>query len=95
MKFPISETYEFVVLAITDSGTAYEKLWTKSFDNAVEAVKSYESFRDHGTCVLDVIVLLVEPNGKSHTKVFKYPYGSEEAYGEAVTRFRTSYQPVG
>lgn len=95
MKFPPSNTYEFVVVAITDSGTSYERTWTKSFDNALEAVRSYNSFVDHGTCVLDVVVLLVEPNGKSHQKIFRYPYGSDKEYAQAVVRFRTPKQPVG
>lgn len=95
MKFPPSDTYEFVVVCITDSGTAYEQTWSASYDNAIEAVKAYNGFVDHGTCVLDRVAILVEPNGKSHQKVFRYPYGSDKEYAQAVVRFRTPKQPVG
>lgn len=95
MKFPASDTYEFVVVCITDSGTRFEQTWSASYDNAVSAVMAYSGFVDHATCVLERVVTLVEPNGRSHTKVFKYPYGSEAEYAQAVVRFRTPKQPVG
>jgi hypothetical protein len=80
--------YSFIVICITDSGTVCEKVWSRKFDNAIEAVNCYESFVDHATCVLDRVVTLSEPNGHSHTKVFKYPYGSDAAYEEACGRWR-------
>lgn len=80
--------YIFTVVCITDSGTVCEKVWSRQFDNALEAVKSYQSFVDHATCVLERVVTLTEPSGQSHSKVFKYPYGSEKAYEEACGRWR-------
>ncbi len=88
--YGVSPTYEFVIVCVTDSGTVYEQLWTASYDNALEAVKSYLGFVDHAICVLDRVVTLVEPNGKSHVKVFKYPYGSEKEYEAACERLRKS-----
>lgn len=85
-----SATYEFVIVCVTDSGTVWEQIWTKSYDNALDAVKGYLGFVDHATCVLDRVVTLVEPNGKSHTKVFYYPYGSEKEYEAACARLRKS-----
>jgi hypothetical protein len=84
--------YSFIVICITDSGTVAEKVWSREFDNAIEAVKSYESFVDHGTCVLERVVTLTEPNGLTHSKVFKYPYGSDKAYEEACGRWRNRLQ---
>jgi hypothetical protein len=88
--YGVSATYEFVVVCVTDGGTVWEQIWTESYDNAVKAVKSYLGFVDHATCVLDRVVTLVEPNGKSHTKVFKYPYESEKEYEAACARLRKS-----
>lgn len=59
----------FSVVVITDG----EYSWSKNFDNALDAVNCYNKFVDHGTCVSERIVTLVEPNGKTHTKIFKYP----------------------
>lgn len=88
--FGQSETYEFVLVCITDGGTNYSSIWNRSYDNAVEAVLAYANFVDHGTCVLDRIITLVEPNGKSHTKVFEYPYASRISYETACAKLRKS-----
>ena len=82
--------YNFLVICVTDSGTVQEKIWTKTFDNAVEAVKSYDSFSDHGMCILERVITLTEPNGRTHRKVFKYPYGSAEAYEAACVKWRNN-----
>lgn len=50
-----------------------DKEWVQNYDNAVDAVNSYNKFIDHGTCHTERIVTLVEPNGKFHSKIFKYP----------------------
>lgn len=89
-NYGVSPTYEFVIVCVTDGGTVWEQIWTASYDNAVEAVKGYLGFVDYGTCALDRVVTLVEPNGKSHTKVFKYPYGSVKEYEAACERLRKS-----
>lgn len=80
--------YNFLLVMIQDSGTVLEKVWSKTFDNAVEAVKAYEAFTDHGMCVLERVITLTEPNGKTHRKVFKYPYGSTAAYDQACVKWR-------
>jgi hypothetical protein len=85
-----NKDYKFLVVMIQDSGTVLEKVWTQSYDNAVEAVKSYQSFVDHGICVLERVVTLTEPNGLAHRKIFKYPYGSAEAYEAACVKWRNN-----
>jgi hypothetical protein len=90
LNYGVSPTYEFVIVCITDSGTIYEQIWSGSYDNAVSAVMAYSGFSDHATCVLDRVVTLVEPNGRSHVKVFKYPYGSVKEYEAACERLRKS-----
>ena len=59
----------YSVVAITDG----VKTWAKNYDNAIDAVNAYNSFRDHGFCTQEYVITLVEPNGKMHTKVFEYP----------------------
>ncbi len=59
----------YTVLVVTDG----ENNWTKHFDNAVDAVNCYNEFIDHGTCVNERVVTLVEPGGKFHTKTFYQP----------------------
>lgn len=63
----MNNNYNIVV--ITDG----QKNWVKEFDNAIDAVNCYNKFIDHGTCVSERVVTLVEPNGKMHTKIFKSP----------------------
>ena len=49
--------------------------WTKHYDNSIEAVNAYNKFTDHGTCVHERVVSLVEPSGKFHSKIFLNPVG--------------------
>lgn len=79
---------QYIVNCATDLGTSVEKVWARAFDNALEAVKCYESFVDHGFCVLEQVVTLSEPNGKIHTKVFKYPYDNAAEYEAACVKWR-------
>lgn len=62
----------YSVVVITDG----KKEWADNYDNALDAVNAYNSFVDHGFCVEERVVSLVEPNGRFHTKIFKYPIGS-------------------
>lgn len=62
----------FSVVVMTDG----KKEWASNFDNALDAVNCYNSFVDHGFCIDERIVTLVEPSGKLHTKMFKYPVGT-------------------
>lgn len=82
--------YKFTVVMLQDGGTTMEKVWTQTYDNALEAVKCYQSFVDHGVCVLERMITLTEPSGKTHRKVFKYPYGSQAAYEEACVKWRNN-----
>ena len=44
--------------------------WTQEYENAIDAVKSFEKFVDWGTAGEYSTVNLLEPNGKLHTKIF-------------------------
>lgn len=59
----------YTVIVITDG----RKEWAKNFDNALDAVNCYNSFVDHGFCLEERVVSLVEPSGKFHSKIFRYP----------------------
>jgi hypothetical protein len=63
--------YAFTVQIAEDGSTKYSRM----FDNALEAVAVYNSVVDHGFCVNERVAILVEPNGKVHSKVFPYPAG--------------------
>jgi hypothetical protein len=62
----------YTVIVITDG----KKEWAKNFDNALEAVNCYNSFVDHGFCLDERVISLVEPGGKFHSKIFRYPVGT-------------------
>ena len=79
---------QYIVNCATDLGTTVENVWAKSFDNAVDAVRCFESFKDHGMCVLERVVTLSEPSGKVHSKVFKYPYNDPQEYAQACEKWR-------
>jgi hypothetical protein len=61
----------YVLMVIADG----VQEWAKHYDNAVDAVTAYNKFIDHGTCVHERVVSLVEPNGKFHSKIFLNPAG--------------------
>ena len=85
----------YLVVCITDAGTTQEKMWTKNYDNALDAVRCFESFVDHATCVLDRVVTLTVPNGRTHRKVFKYPYRSAADYEAACVKWRNQqFDPI-
>lgn len=63
------EDYKFMVQVITDGSCTY----SKSFDNAIEAVNCYNSFTDWGFALTEREATLIEPNGKSHSKFFYRP----------------------
>ena len=65
------EDYIFQVFISVDGSVTY----TKQFNNALEAVKVYESCVDYGFARYEKEVVLIEPNGKSHSKIFQPPYG--------------------
>ena len=44
--------------------------WTGRYDNALDAVDTYNKFVDYGLASEYSTVNLSEPNGKMHTKIF-------------------------
>lgn len=75
--------YTFLVLVESDLNTPYEKITTKQFDNAYDAVKCYESHVDYGFAGFELKITLVEPNGSLRVKSFK-PEGAQ--FENRVTR---------
>jgi hypothetical protein len=65
------EPDNFLLQIVTDGSTT----WSKQYDNALDAVKAYERVTDYGFAKYEREAVLVEPNGKVHTKVFQVPYG--------------------
>lgn len=63
------EDYSFMLQVVTDGAVTF----SQKYSNAVDAVSAYNKFVDHGTCRFQREVVLVEPNGKAHSKVFEYP----------------------
>lgn len=59
--------YEYAVTSTNDSGLTPD--WVGRFDNALEAVNSFNTFTDHGFANEYRTVNLSEPNGKLHTKI--------------------------
>lgn len=72
----------YTVIAVEDG----REKWKRNYDNCVDAVNSYNSFKDHGLCVFDYTITLVEPNGKLHTKTFLYPYSNDDERKRALDR---------
>jgi hypothetical protein len=60
--------YEYSVTCTYDSQDTPK--WVGRFDNALEAVNSFNKFIDHGFANEYSTVNLSEPSGKMHTKVF-------------------------
>lgn len=63
------EEYEFMLQVIEDGSVTF----SRRYDNAVEAVTAYNKFVDHGMCRMWREIVLLEPNGKAHSKTFEYP----------------------
>jgi hypothetical protein len=59
--------YLYSVTSTNDSNTKAD--WIGRFSDALSAVKSFESFTDHGFADEYRTVNLSEPSGKMHTKV--------------------------
>ena len=64
------EDYVFLLQVITDGSCTF----SRRYASAVEAVTEYNKFVDHGTCQFQREIVLVEPNGEVHNKVFAYPH---------------------
>lgn len=50
-----------------------QREWAEIYDNALDAVNAYNKFVDYGTSASERIIILVEPTGKFHNKIFKRP----------------------
>jgi hypothetical protein len=54
---------------IEDGSVTYSTV----YNNAVDAVNSYNRFVDHGMCRMWREIVLLEPNGLAHAKTFEHP----------------------
>jgi hypothetical protein len=61
--------YEFMLQVIEDGSVAF----SERYDNALDAVDAYNKCVDYGNSRLWREIVLLEPNGKAHAKVFEYP----------------------
>jgi len=61
----------YTVVVITDG----VKEWAQNYNNAVDAVNAYNKFVDHGTCVIERVISIVEPSGQFKSKIFLNPAG--------------------
>ena len=57
-------------LAIMEDGAC---TYTRMFSNALEAVNTYNAIKDYGFARNEREATLIEPNGKTHSKVFYRP----------------------
>lgn len=64
------EDYEFMLQVVEDGSVSF----TRRYNSAVEAVSAYNRFVDHGMCRMWREIVLLEPNGKAHSKVFNHPF---------------------
>jgi hypothetical protein len=63
----MTEIYEYMIQVVEDGAVT----WSRRFDNAVDAVHSYDRFTDRGFAKYQREIVLVEPSGKAHAKVFE------------------------
>jgi energy-converting hydrogenase Eha subunit F len=62
--------YKFTVIMLSDTGTQYAKRKEWTYDNAVDAVNSYNAFVDHGFACCGRTIMLIEPTGILHHKTY-------------------------
>lgn len=73
MKAMEIETWEYIIQVVEDGAVTF----TRRFNNAIDAVGSYNRFVDHGMCRMWREIVLVEPNGTAHSKVFEHPLAAK------------------
>ena len=61
--------YQFMLQIIEDGSVTF----SERYDNALDAVNAYNKCVDYGNSRLWREIVLLEPNGKIHAKVFDYP----------------------
>ena len=60
---------EYMIQVVEDGAVTF----SQRYNNAVEAVHAYDRFTDFGFAKLQREIVLVEPSGKAHAKVFDGP----------------------
>ena len=60
---------EYMIQVVEDGAVTF----SRRYNNAVEAVHAYDRFTDFGFAKLQREIVLVEPSGKAHAKVFDGP----------------------
>ena len=60
---------EYMIQVVEDGAVTF----SQRYNNAVEAVHAYDRFTDFGYAKLQREIVLVEPSGKAHAKVFEGP----------------------
>jgi hypothetical protein len=63
------DVWKYMIQVVEDGSVTY----VRRFDNALEAVNTYNRFVDHGMCRMWREIVLVEPNGTAHAKTFEHP----------------------
>jgi len=61
----------FMLQVVTDGSVT----WSKMYDCALDAVHAYDKVIDYGFAKYEREAVLIEPNGKTHSKLFQVPYG--------------------
>jgi len=59
----------YTIIVTTDG----KETWRKTYDNCIDAVESFNKFVDHGFAREELVVILVEPSGITHHKLFPIP----------------------
>ena len=67
------DVWEYMIQVVEDGSVTY----VRRFNNAVDAVSCYNRFVDHGMCRIWREIVLVEPNGKAHSKMFEDPLAAK------------------
>lgn len=70
-----TNNYEYMLQVVEDGSVTY----SRRFNNAIDAVNNYNRFVDHGMCRMWREIVLAEPNGKAHSKVFHHPLAPKYA----------------
>jgi streptogramin lyase len=70
-KVDATEPEQYKLQIVTDGAVT----WTKTYDCALDAVHAYDKVVDYGFARFEREAVLIEPNGKTHTKIFQVPYG--------------------
>ena len=71
-KVEATEPDLFMLQVITDGDVT----WSKQYDCALDAVHAYDKVDDYGFARHWREAVLVEPNGKAHSKTFQTPSGT-------------------